>query len=74
MKKLFLTGAILAGLTTFAYAQHIEIGPGGFSINPGRERNWGRECTELRYACEYKDERGERGEGNCRRYRELCGR
>lgn len=30
-------------------------------------------CDRLRRACEYKDERGERGEGNCRRYREECG-
>jgi hypothetical protein len=26
----------------------------------------------LRRACEHKDERGEQGEGNCRRYRETC--
>jgi hypothetical protein len=30
-------------------------------------------CERLRRACVYKDERGERGEGNCRRYREECG-
>ncbi len=29
---------------------------------------WGH-CEHLRRACEY----GERGEGNCRRYREECG-
>ena len=33
----------------------------------------GSYCSRLRRACEYKDERGERGEGNCRRYREECG-
>ena len=33
-----------------------------------------RYCRRLRRACEYKDERGETGEGNCRRYRRECGR
>jgi hypothetical protein len=33
-----------------------------------------RYCARLRRACEYKDERGEQGEGNCRRYRRECGR
>lgn len=32
-----------------------------------------RNCRELRLACKKKDELGERGEGNCRRYREECG-
>lgn len=31
-------------------------------------------CRRLRRACEFKDERGERGEGNCRRYRRECRR
>ena len=30
-------------------------------------------CRRLRRACQFKDERGERGEGNCRRYRRICG-
>ena len=29
-------------------------------------------CSELRRACEMRDELGERGQGNCRRYREAC--
>jgi hypothetical protein len=29
-------------------------------------------CRRLRRACQFKDERGERGEGNCRRYRRVC--
>jgi hypothetical protein len=32
------------------------------------------DCAELRAACEQKDRLGERGEGNCRRYRENCQR
>jgi hypothetical protein len=26
----------------------------------------------LRRACQHKEERGEQGEGNCRRYQEMC--
>jgi hypothetical protein len=33
-----------------------------------------RYCARLRRACEFKNERGEVGEGNCRRYRQECGR
>jgi hypothetical protein len=32
-----------------------------------------RYCARLRRACEFKHERGEAGEGNCRRYRSECG-
>ena len=31
-------------------------------------------CRQLRRACRNKDARGERGEGNCRRYRVRCQR
>jgi hypothetical protein len=31
-----------------------------------------RYCERLRRACRFKDERGETGEGNCRRYRREC--
>jgi hypothetical protein len=48
-------------------AQGIEIGPGGVRIGRG-------ECEQLRRACLHKDELGEQGEGNCRRYRAVCGR
>ncbi len=34
---------------------------------------WGSTyCERLRRACQYKEYRGEVGEGNCRRYRERC--
>src|SRR5262245_35366189 len=42
-------------------AEHVQYGWGG------------RYCERLRRACVYKEERGEAGEGNCRRYREECG-
>ena len=34
---------------------------------------YSRYCARLRRACEFKHERGEAGEGNCRRYRRECG-
>lgn len=33
-----------------------------------------QDCRELRLACEMKDQLGERGQGNCRRFREECQR
>jgi hypothetical protein len=32
----------------------------------------GGQCWQLRQACLHKEELGEEGMGNCRRYRELC--
>lgn len=49
----------------------LQIGPGGVRVDDGRGRG---ECGELRAACENKGRLGERGEGNCRRYRETCQR
>jgi hypothetical protein len=41
----------------------------------GDEARWEgasqRECEELRSACQHKDELGDQGEGNCRRYRDA---
>jgi hypothetical protein len=40
----------------------------------GWERvQYGGYCESLRRACIYKDQLGEAGEGNCRRYRRECG-
>jgi len=52
-------------------AQRIEVGPGGVRIGGG-ERPSRQVCAELRNACLHKDELGEQGEGNCRRYRRTC--
>ena len=70
LATLFLVAAFL--LVAPARSQQIEIGPGGIAVSPNRERGWGGECAELRRACEYKMERGEEGQGNCRRYRRFC--
>jgi hypothetical protein len=57
-----------------AFAQGIHIGPDGVQIDDGRhqEQMGDGECRELRRACMHKEELGDQGEGNCRRYRELC--
>ncbi|MBR0696141.1 hypothetical protein [Bradyrhizobium lablabi] len=34
--------------------------------------SYAQDCRELRQACMMKDQLGERGQGNCRRYREAC--
>jgi len=57
-----------------AFSQGVEIGPKGIQIQPQQQ---GRsvekqDCDELRRACLHKDELGEQGDGNCRRYRSLC--
>src|SRR4051812_40434408 len=71
--------AIAAAADLFAFplsasSQTFEIGPGGVRFGEGRGRGGGGQCEELRLACENKDRLGERGEGNCRRYRETCQR
>ena len=76
MRKLVLALAAVAALFVFpisAFSQSIQIGPGGVRVDDGRGRGGGQ-CEELRLACENKDRLGERGEGNCRRYRETCQR
>jgi hypothetical protein len=48
-------------------------GGGGYGDGGrGEARGSGSECRELRQACLNKDQLGERGEGNCRTYRNLC--
>jgi hypothetical protein len=69
-------------LPTVAFSQvGVEIGPGGVYVGPRyrhyddgyrQERYGGARCRELRQACLHKEELGEQGMGNCRRYRELC--
>ncbi len=79
--------AIVAATALFfpisSYSQQIELGPGGVRIDGDRDRgeyrhregyrHRGGECARLRWACRHKEELGEQGMGNCRRYREICG-
>ena len=69
---LALAGVALFALPTSGFSQAVEVGPGGVRIDP-YHRHYGRgECRELRHACLHKEELGEQGAGNCRRYREVC--
>jgi hypothetical protein len=46
---------------------------GGVEQGVERVQYWGGGyCERLRRACVYKEQRGEVGEGNCRRYRAEC--
>ena len=68
--------AALLALPTSAFSQAVEFGLEGFRIRPHhRHYEYGAdqgECKELRLACLHKEELGEQGQGNCRRYREVC--
>jgi hypothetical protein len=77
---LAIATAALFALPTSGFSQGVEFGPGGVRIDPGyhgyhqRRATYRRgECRELRQACMHKEELGEQGLGNCRRYREVCG-
>jgi len=71
---LAIVSAALFALSTSAFSQAVEFGPGGVRINPyHHHRGYGADCRELRQACLHKEELGEEGQGNCRRYREVCG-
>ena len=79
MRKFALAiGVALFALPTSAFSQGIVIGPGGVQIEPGYDHHYGRsasrgQCRELRLACLHKEELGEQGQGNCERYRRMCG-
>jgi len=48
--------------------KRLNFGPGGLRVYP----NGGENCRELRADCMHKEGLGEAGQGNCRRYREIC--
>jgi hypothetical protein len=51
----------------------VQVGPFRFFAEP--HHHWsGADCRELRQACLHKEQLGEEGRGNCRRYRDVCGR
>jgi len=74
-----IAAAVLFAFPASAFSQGIEFGPGGVRIEPpyyhgyyqGRSASGGQ-CRELRRACLHKGELGEEGQGNCRRYRQIC--
>ena len=70
-----MVSAALFALPTGAFSQAAEFLPAGVRIYPYERpyrRHYGGECRELRQACLHKEELGEQGQGNCRRYREVC--
>jgi hypothetical protein len=72
---LAIISAALFALPTSAFSQAVEFGPGGVRIHSYHHHGYGAdrgECRELRQACLHKEELGEQGMGNCRRYREVC--
>jgi hypothetical protein len=76
MRAYILAAAAAAFLVvpSFAFSQEIHIGPGGVRVGPGYHDHYrGDRCRELRAACIHKEELGEQGMGNCRRYRAMCG-
>jgi hypothetical protein len=54
------------------YHRHYDDYDGGQYGYQRGNRYGGGQCRELRQACLHKEELGEQGMGNCRRYRELC--
>lgn len=85
MKRIILWIAIAAGCIGSAtaherpvqFAQGVYIGPGGVDVDVEgrRHRRYYDDdniCARLRRACMHKEERGEEGFGNCRRYRRMC--
>jgi hypothetical protein len=49
----------------------VRVGPFRFFAEP--HHHWsGADCRGLRQACLHKEDLGEEGRGNCRRYREVC--
>jgi hypothetical protein len=69
---LVVTGATLAALPASA----APLGDTRVSPLAGtlvEQVQMSRYCRRLQRACEFKHERGEAGEGNCRRYRRECG-
>jgi hypothetical protein len=83
MRRILVATAALGTLVildTPSFAQGFRVGPGGLEIDDGRgyreereDRRYRRMCRELRDRCENKDIYGEEGQGNCRRYRRMCG-
>lgn len=75
MRYIFAALVALSTIPSSSWAQPVES-ESGVAVEEGR-RYQGRssasaQCRELRRACLYKEELGEVGMGNCRRYRELC--
>jgi len=77
MRKTLFTALVLsgAGFVTFpASAAPISSQPIGPEVGIVQTVQMSGYCRRLRRACAFKEERGQVGEGNCRRYRVECTR
>lgn len=74
---MILAAGLVLGSEPGAVAALVGPNVGGVGSRAGAAEQvqyWGGGyCARLRRACANKYERGEVGEGNCRRYREECG-
>ena len=79
--QVIIGAMILAAGLGLASVSNAVAAPGGADVRGAgfpeglvEQVQYGRGyCDRLRRACIYKEERGEAGEGNCRRYRQECG-
>jgi hypothetical protein len=81
MRKLLIAGAALACIagSSPTMAQYYAPYPYQWNAPPGwwhhHHKHWHGyrdQCADLRAACMHREELGEQGRGNCRRYREMC--
>jgi hypothetical protein len=80
MRRAFLglligIGVALTGVSTATAAPigGVDLGNAVVGAATLQQVQYGGYCARLRWACKYKYELGEAGQGNCRRYREECG-
>jgi hypothetical protein len=77
MQKIVLATLVLAGTSFMAIPAWAAPLGGATPTTPEvglvQQAQMSGYCRRLRHACEFKSERGEAGEGNCRRYRRECG-
>jgi hypothetical protein len=80
---LAIVTAALFAIPTAAFSGSIYVRPEGVKTGPSHHRYYNRyeglynryesgRCRQSRAACTHKEELGEQGMGNCRRFRELC--
>ena len=75
MKRFAVLMLLAIGVPTAASALEFSVGRDGIEVGQSRRHGYYRDrdnCRELRAACTHKEQLGEEGQGNCRRYRKLC--
>jgi hypothetical protein len=76
MRSIIFTSALAVCSSLFALSASAVPTDGARNVTGGQsiveQVQDSRYCRRLRRACQFKHERGEQGEGNCRRYRREC--